>query len=844
MGITYVGGQVGGRAGSTSTTNITFALSGGIATTPRPGDLVVIGVTVASQGRTPACAISGYTAGTQQNANGTTYDTSLNLSWKFMGLTPDTTFTLPSTGNTADAQRYTVQVWRGVDPTNPFDVADVVATGAGTGRPNPGSITPTTSGAVVGIIGAGAAATGAAYTAPANYTTNFLTGSTADTNDAMIGSGYRSWTSGAEDPAAYTGGTTNAADSWAAFTYALRPEVSYLPTLISSTAITLGQVASPGAQSITVPADAQVVVVHFACYSASACALSLASDFAGAFTIEQDSTLDECGGVAFAVISSTGSKTITPSWSSAPSEGPIFTVSFIKDVDTAASFVRDTEILVYDTSGAAASVALASRDVDLVLALDKHYDTGEAIPSNPSGWTSILTQGNWDEGARLRSLDSPSDGVNTITSQSTNFSSILTISLRGVEGSGGTPKTLTASLSAAIQAARTATASVSAAIRDSRTASASASGVVVNQNSVSASGSGAIRAAASVAASVAGAIRQDKTVAASASAAVQRNLSATASLAAVVVTQRSATASVSGSIRESRIANTSLSAAVQQAKTATASANAAIRQAKTATALVNGAIQLARTASAQLAGYIQAATGNTATADVSGAIQAPRSATASLSAYISVGAPQQVIASLSAAISVARSASASLSAAISQAKTAQASVSGAIRYGRTTQASLAGVIAQARTATASASATIQAGRVAQTSLTGAILEGKVAQASLSAMIQASITITAEQMMMIADVWQRLGLNPSAPLTETETAAIAGALTIAKSGAPLVSERSGESAPGDLTAMLLDIWQRLGLDPGNPMTATETAVSAGGVAQTIAPVTGGVLVTRT
>jgi hypothetical protein len=37
-------------------------------------------------------------------------------------------------------------------------------------------------------------------------------------------SGYRSWTSGAEDPAQYTGGTINAADSWAAFTYALRPD--------------------------------------------------------------------------------------------------------------------------------------------------------------------------------------------------------------------------------------------------------------------------------------------------------------------------------------------------------------------------------------------------------------------------------------------------------------------------------------------------------------------------------------------------------------------------------------------------------------------------------------------
>ena len=239
MAITYVGGQVGGRAGSTSTSSITFALTGGTNSTPQAGDLVIIGCTVASQGRTPTCAISGYTAQTQINANGTTYDTSLNMSRKFMGGTPDTTFTLPSTGNVQDAQRYTVQVWRGVDTTTPLDVTPVSASGTATGRPNPGSITPTTTGAFVGIIGAGAAATGAAYTAPANYTTNFLTGTTADTNDAMVGSGYRSWTSGAEDPAAYTGGTTNAVDSWAAFTYALRPAPNNYPLTALGGAYTL-----------------------------------------------------------------------------------------------------------------------------------------------------------------------------------------------------------------------------------------------------------------------------------------------------------------------------------------------------------------------------------------------------------------------------------------------------------------------------------------------------------------------------------------------------------------------------------------------------------------------------
>lgn len=221
MAISYVGGQVAGRVGTVGTTSVTFALTGGSNTTPQPGDLVVITSVVGSQGRTPAQAISGYTALGQLNANGTTYDTSLNVSWKVMGLTPDLSFTLPSTGDAADAQRYTVQVWRGVDTAG---ITSASATGTGTGRPNAPSITPTVAGSVVVLCGGGAAATGASYTAPTNFTTNFLTGATADTNDAMVGSGYwTGWTSGAVDPAAYTGGTTNAVDSWAIYSIVLPP---------------------------------------------------------------------------------------------------------------------------------------------------------------------------------------------------------------------------------------------------------------------------------------------------------------------------------------------------------------------------------------------------------------------------------------------------------------------------------------------------------------------------------------------------------------------------------------------------------------------------------------------
>ena len=228
MAIQYVGGQTGGRAGTTSTSAVTFSLAGGLASVPATNDLVIVTIVVGTQARNPSCAITtpaGYvTVGTQLNSAGDTYDTSMQVQRKFMGGTPDTTFTLPSTGNNADAQRWTVQVFRGVDLTTPFSPASTSAIGIDTSRPNPAAITPTAAGSWVVINGGGAAATGANYTGPTNFTTNFLTGFTADTNDALIGSGYWSgWTSGAVDPAAYTGGSTVNTSSWAAWTHVLNP---------------------------------------------------------------------------------------------------------------------------------------------------------------------------------------------------------------------------------------------------------------------------------------------------------------------------------------------------------------------------------------------------------------------------------------------------------------------------------------------------------------------------------------------------------------------------------------------------------------------------------------------
>lgn len=214
----------GGRLGATTTQNVTFALTGGSNSTPQAGDLVVVSITVSSTADRAVSVVTptGYTSLTELYQNDT-YDVNLGLSYKFMGSTPDTTFQLPSTGNAADAQSYTVHVYRGVDTNNPLDVAAVTAGGINSRTVNPGAITPVTPGAWIHVVGAGAGATGGTYTAA--YLSGFLTNTQADTNDSIIGAGYYSgWTSGAYDPAAFgAGGTTTTNDSWAAYTIALRP---------------------------------------------------------------------------------------------------------------------------------------------------------------------------------------------------------------------------------------------------------------------------------------------------------------------------------------------------------------------------------------------------------------------------------------------------------------------------------------------------------------------------------------------------------------------------------------------------------------------------------------------
>lgn len=228
MAITYLGGKIHKRAGSTSTVSVSLtdipAVGGGTVTLA-DGDLVVVGYAIGAITDINVAVTTGYTEQTDIYANGTQYDANLGVFTKLMGPTPDTTVTLGAMASANNSGVTSIRAYRGVDLTTPLDVAIQTATGTGTGLPDPPSSTPVTSGALAYVIGAQAAALMANLAS--SDLSDFATDWQADSQDVGIGVGHISWSgSGAIDPAVFTGGSSNASNSWVAATMVLRPAAS------------------------------------------------------------------------------------------------------------------------------------------------------------------------------------------------------------------------------------------------------------------------------------------------------------------------------------------------------------------------------------------------------------------------------------------------------------------------------------------------------------------------------------------------------------------------------------------------------------------------------------------
>jgi len=225
VAISYVGAATSQNGNAVSLAS----LSGGIGGPVLEGDFVLVGHSMASTAnQAPLVTQAGFTNLTDLFGDDSV-DINLVVAHKRMGSTPDTSVTVNTVGTiSADAHNTVALVFRGVDPTTPFDVTHTTAVGANTGVPNPAAITPVTAGAQIVLIVAGAFtgfAAGSTYTAaPSGYGDLVQAILTSTSRDGMIGAARKAWSgSGADDPGTFATLNASASSSWAAYTIALRP---------------------------------------------------------------------------------------------------------------------------------------------------------------------------------------------------------------------------------------------------------------------------------------------------------------------------------------------------------------------------------------------------------------------------------------------------------------------------------------------------------------------------------------------------------------------------------------------------------------------------------------------
>lgn len=196
-------------------------LSGGLNTSPLPGDMVVVTAVLNDSTDIAITIGSGYTLiGTELKAPGG--GPNMRTSYKVMGGSPDSSVVVTFGALTSAPCIIEARVYRGFDPSTPIDVTATTATGGPSSTTaNPPSITPVTPGSLIVAVGAGYTAT-----TPTNFSSSDLSSFQQLTytvgTTTMIGSGHTAWSgSGANDPAAFGGGWASSG-FWAAITYAIR----------------------------------------------------------------------------------------------------------------------------------------------------------------------------------------------------------------------------------------------------------------------------------------------------------------------------------------------------------------------------------------------------------------------------------------------------------------------------------------------------------------------------------------------------------------------------------------------------------------------------------------------
>ena len=244
MAIQFVGAASATGTSTGYTVDLT-ALSGGIASSPSTGDLVVVvsafGATVASAPSVSGDQVGAYTdIETFARANDT-WDTNLVTQYAVMGGTPDATLTVTRITDAAYGGGTIALVWRGVDTSNPFNQNYTRVLLTNGSRADPPDATPTVNNSVIIAFGAGMQTTsGSAFTTPSELTGgNVSIHNDGTTSDIGV---YAAWIAGTlntlQTISAPTDGTTSNSSSGIAKTIVLAEGAQTLtPSLYTNTQV-------------------------------------------------------------------------------------------------------------------------------------------------------------------------------------------------------------------------------------------------------------------------------------------------------------------------------------------------------------------------------------------------------------------------------------------------------------------------------------------------------------------------------------------------------------------------------------------------------------------------------
>lgn len=225
MALQYVGGKSNNSGGSSYSIDLT-SLSGGLETSAKAGDIVVV-IAGNVTGQYPTIVTpTGYTklSNLSSSEKSGTYPIYVTISYKIMGSTPDTSITIPA-GTNKYGGSSSVHVWRGVDLTNPIDVTITTASNYYSRAINSPSITPVTQGSVILSMGASMCYDITGATEPTGYSNKIYSFNGGYNYGCVSVASSKLWSgSGAEDPGAWGfTGVTDSYDTWAAVSLVLRP---------------------------------------------------------------------------------------------------------------------------------------------------------------------------------------------------------------------------------------------------------------------------------------------------------------------------------------------------------------------------------------------------------------------------------------------------------------------------------------------------------------------------------------------------------------------------------------------------------------------------------------------